>query len=429
MLTSDLLVARVRKGLVQPEYCDPSAERALELAQTVIAIHEGALGLSREELEEQIDGLCSGLSTELKFVKGLAKLCSDRSEFQVDSSLEPELIRAELFARAAEARKTERMNRSQLLAESAVHFQTSVEVLERGLYADLRANEKLIEFKPINPEGLLERYNLALAQAVLFRATNLVIEVREPDPAHYRRLFRALKFHRLLHSVQGDMAEGYQIEIDGPMSLFQKSQQYGLRMASFLPSLILGQNWRLCAQVQWGPNGRVNRGFDLDSSRGLKSTARDVGIFVPEEIQKLKDDWPVDSDWEMIDETEIITLSDRGVLIPDFAFRNKVHGRKVLLEVLGYWNRNSLEKRLELIESFGPKDLIVACSRDLMIDREQGDRPEGFSGAFYSFRSFPLRRELLKILKDRFAEAPAGKRKKAKATDESPAKKARKRSP
>ena len=42
--------------------------------------------------------------------------------------------------------------------------------VEQGLFADLKSEQRLVKFKDISAEHLLERYNVALAQAVLLRA-------------------------------------------------------------------------------------------------------------------------------------------------------------------------------------------------------------------------------------------------------------------
>ena len=43
----------------------------------------------------------------------------------------------------------------------------------------------------------------------------------------------------LMHQVQGDLDSGYEIVLDGPASLFRLTDKYGLRMAGFLPALLL----------------------------------------------------------------------------------------------------------------------------------------------------------------------------------------------
>ena len=45
----------------------------------------------------------------------------------------------------------------------------------QGMYADLEENRLLTGFEPPTTEWLLDRYNVALAQAMLYRASEMTI--------------------------------------------------------------------------------------------------------------------------------------------------------------------------------------------------------------------------------------------------------------
>ena len=102
-------------------------------------------------------------------------------------------------------------------------------------------------------QWLIDRYNVGLAQAVLLRSVLVKVEVRNERPARYRQLFRRLKFHRLLYRVEGSMRDGYVFQIDGPLNLFSATTKYGLQVAQFLPALLHCADFRLEAELRWGP--------------------------------------------------------------------------------------------------------------------------------------------------------------------------------
>src|SRR5437660_1661556 len=130
---------------------------------------------------------------------------------------------------------------------------------------------------------MIFREGVGMAQAVLLRSVLVRAEVRGEKPARYRQLFRQLKFHRLLYRVEGDMNGGYVFHIDGPLSLFSATNRYGLQMALFLPTLLHCQDFRLDAELRWGPK-REPRSFHLESSDGLTSHQADTGTYVPAEL-------------------------------------------------------------------------------------------------------------------------------------------------
>jgi len=44
-------------------------------------------------------------------------------------------------------------------------------------------------------------------------------------------------------------SRGYEAVLDGPASLFSKSQKYGIRMANFLPALPLCDRWEMVVEI------------------------------------------------------------------------------------------------------------------------------------------------------------------------------------
>lgn len=422
MLTADLLVARVRRNRVDPIYRNPEDEDLVARAAHILECIRESVKYQRQrgELRTLLNESLLNVSTDLRCDRGFVKLCEDRCRYQVQSEIEPSQLREKVFAAAVKARGSGQFDRDAILEELANELNISLEAVEAGLYADLKDNERLLEFKELSPVQLIHRYNLALAQAVLFRATQLTITVKEDGPPRYRRLFRALKFHRLLHSVEGSMEDGFTISIDGPMSLFTRSQQYGLRMAAFLPTLVLCGEWSLKADILWDKSRSNSRPklFEIHHEMGFVSHARDVGVWLPTEIKKLAEDWPKDNDWVLSTETDILSLGGEGVFIPDFAFHRKRRKTKIFLEILGYWNKSAVVKRLALLKKHGPKNLIVAISKDLCIAKDGRSKAEidGLPGEVYVFRSFPVRRELLQRLETMQPCITSKKKKKKKSS-------------
>ena len=99
------------------------------------------------------------------------------------------------------------------------------EAVEGGLFADFKNEQRLVEFKDITPERLLQRYNVALAQSVLLRAVGVEVYVRREPPVKLRRLFRLIKFHRLVCDVESTGPDAYRFKLDGPLSLFTATQK------------------------------------------------------------------------------------------------------------------------------------------------------------------------------------------------------------
>jgi predicted nuclease of restriction endonuclease-like RecB superfamily len=66
------------------------------------------------------------------------------------------------------------------------------------LYGDLPQNHILVDMEEITPEGLLRRYNLALAQGILYRALRMRIE----PFSNYKPIFRYIKLAGLIYLIE-----------------------------------------------------------------------------------------------------------------------------------------------------------------------------------------------------------------------------------
>ena len=335
----------------------------------------------------------------------MAKLLYDRCDFEASSPIEPEELRQRVFLAASQAYRAEAtesgqafgFDRSAILATVAAELEIEGDQIERGLYADLKAEQVLQDFTRCTPEWLLRRYNVALAQGVLFRATRLEIELAAAPPERHRALFRKVKFFQLMHRVKRLPDGGWRLVLDGPVSLFKASGKYGLQMASFLPTLLHFDAWTMTARVEWGPKRRKLT-FELDADSDLRSHTRLDGQWQPDEIRAFGERFEaLDSPWRIDRDGELIDLGGEGVLVPDYVFEHKETGVRVVLEIFGFWNKGAVDARLKLVRKHGPERLVLAISSLLAAGREAlGEMP----AELYVFRTQPVPRKVLKVLEN-----------------------------
>lgn len=407
MLTGNLIRVRVSKNRVLPLYLDRNDPYWLEVAESLSLVFREGIGMTRGEIAEEINDLIGGGGFKTLVHQGLAKVLEDRAEFEVVSDVPPEQIREKVFTAAAESRKKlaaealgkahHRLpfDRDKVLASVGEELGLGPEVIAKSLFADLKDENCLLSFDDISAQRLIDRYNVALAQAVLLRSVRIEVEVRGEKPARYRQLIRKLKFHRLLFVARGSMAVGYTFHIDGPLSLFSATNKYGLQMALFLPALLPCTQFRLTAELRWGPK-REPRTFLLESRDGLLSHQADVGQYVPAEIRAFLDRFhQMGTPWRIDEATEILELGPDGVWVPDYRCVHEPTGTEVFLEILGFWNRTSIERLLGLLPRYGPARYILLVSDRLKVD--EGELKD-FSGPLLRFKEIPSAPELLKRL-------------------------------
>ena len=374
MLTSDLLQTRNHGPYIYPRYIKTEAPRAQALAEQLIAIFGDHQGKTRRELSDALNQYAQD-STDYRIQRGLAKLLrDDRCEFSERSVAPPAEVRERVFGLARENHPVvlqpdmiHPVSRNDILAEVAGEYKTDVEQLTWAVYADLPDNHILTRFDPPQPEWLLERYNVALAQALLYRCIRMKLSVLRNIPSRYKQLFKFVKFYQLMHTIQGDLDSGYEIVLDGPVSLFRLSQKYGLKLAVFLPALLLCTRWKMEAEIVTADGER--RFFPLDESAGLHSHYRDSTVYDSLLERTFAERFgQIESGWEIEREVAIINLKDT-VFIPDFAFRH-ADGRTALLEIVGFWRPDYLERKLMKLKRSGRTDMVVAVSADLNVGEE-----------------------------------------------------------
>jgi hypothetical protein len=348
-------------------------ERVLPVARFYLETHAGGVGRTRDEIDAALAALEVPARDRVAAL-GLRKIVEDRCTYEVAAATAPEALRQEIFWAAARAHRAldvrEDFDRDAVLREAAARLGSTPEAIEAGLYADLRGSEVLQRFDPLPPEAVIERYNLGLAQAVLLRAVRVTITVEGERPAAYRKLFRAARFHQLIHVVETLPEGGYAIQLDGPFSLFDSVQRYGLRLALFLPSVLAFRAFHVRAEVLWGKE-RVPAVFEITPAEGLVPHYDDAGA-EPDEIDLFCAAFRrLTSEWSVHRSDRIFALPGEVVCIPDLRFENGETGEEVYLEVFGFWSRAAVWQRVELLRKRTfPARILLAVGKQLKVSEE-----------------------------------------------------------
>lgn len=372
MLTGDLVRVRTQKQLLMPSYIDPGDERLLERAESLVEVFARALeeGWRRADITEAVKDI-EGIGIDHKLTKGLAKVLFDRGTFDVTTDIPPAELRHDAFRRAAAlgpiARHSgvvERRTARSVLAELAEERGLDPEQLRRGLYADLKDEQTLVAHDPLAPTQLLERYNLALVQAVLLKAESMTLRLRNPDAKHLRALFRRMKFHQLMFRVEhhGDEVA---ILLDGPESLLRRTTRYGMQLATFFPALpLLPTPWRVQALIRWGKR-RLRKDLVVDHAQGLRSHYKARGVWKSQAEEWFEERFvALESGWSL-EPGVPVDMGRQQMLVPDFTFRRD--GRVAHLDIVGFWRKSYLHNRLRET----PDHVVLAVSKRLAADKSE----------------------------------------------------------
>jgi predicted nuclease of restriction endonuclease-like RecB superfamily len=392
MLPLNLVRVKNIRSRLAPQYLDPSADSWRDIAEQLLEMFRGQTGRSRGELEEDLEDLIGNHPGQIIF-QGLAKLLEDRCEFEIVSSHPPDEIREKVFLLSAAQRKSGAFERGAALAQVGTELGLSAEVVEQGLYADLKSEQRVIKFEDTTVTRLLERYNVALAQAILLRSTGVTATVRNETPARFRQLFRSIKFHRLMCDAEQTAPGTTVLKLDGPLSLFSATQKYGMQLAMFLPTLLQCRDFELRADVRWGAQ-KKEKTFVLTSSDGLVSHLPDHASYTPPDLQMFVELFRKKAqEWDIQEEADVISLG-RAWWAPDFRLTHRPSGRFVYLEVLGFWRRGGAEAHLQRLRKNAKQPFLLAVSDSLKIDDAE---LEGLPAEIHRFRQMPQPDEIVRL--------------------------------
>jgi predicted nuclease of restriction endonuclease-like RecB superfamily len=380
MLTADLVDARKKDGQLVLRHLDREGRsEALAIGAALLDAAHVFVGKRREDLEEAWDAATNDATTKrFKLAAGLRKLAADACSFEAEVEVDPSELRRVLFTHASEIRRTrsegEPFDRAAVVKEAASILGLAPEVLERAMFADLRSEHVLRSAPTCDASSLVEAWELGQAQAVLLTAVRITCEVASASPGLVRAFFAKLKFHKLLFSAErmpNASGEGWRVVIDGPYSMFDAVTKYGVKLALAFPALRSLERWSLVADVRWG-KAREPLVFRLSSDvRTGKELDGVDDLHLADEVRELLDGInAIGGAWRARAATALLDVPGEGVCIPDLELSRDGQREPIYVEVLGFWSRDAVFRRVELAERGLGARVVFAVSSRLRVSAE-----------------------------------------------------------
>ena len=397
MLPSNLLSVWKRKDTIQPRFAGASADNLL-VAKTLIDTYEQSVGkkkitlkIVREELEDK--------GYDFHFVRGLSVLLDRRCIFKCTSKIDPPKLRRKLFQETGKTGpSTNPKQRKTIIEKVASETKISNEELEESMYADLESELTLQHFDPITPQELLKKYNLGLAQTLLFESTELKFTVS----GNWQNIF--FKAKRLGLIYEAYKSGGFWVKVDGPSSLFKLTRRYGTAIAKLLPAIIRSPEWTVEAKILWKYTNTIYN-FKLESWKhnilfGPQQITEAFDSFVEENFANRFQ--ALNSKWQLKREPEPV-IAGQHVIIPDFSFERE--DKKLYMEIVGFWTREYLLRKITKLKKTEERILVVvdenlACERLTKLENQQN------LSILYYRKKIPLP-PILRYLQDAFKEMHA----------------------
>ncbi len=220
----------------------------------------------------------------------------------------------------------------------------------------------------LSPTELALRANLALTQALLFRATGVTLEVE----GNARALVRTAKLRGLICTVSGTSCGDTVLEVSGPLALFRRTILYGRALGALVPHLAWCPRFRLRAACLL-----EERLVDLHLGTGDPILPADPPRQYDSQIEErfARDFRKLAPDWDVLREPEPVVSGNR-LVFPDFALQHRHDAaRRWLLEIVGYWTPDYVRRKLALYREARVPNLILCIDEARACD--EGSLPTG----------------------------------------------------
>ncbi len=273
----------------------------------------------------------------------------------------PAGLRQRAFRAAADARRSGDSGQPVERARRTVALESGLQAagFDDALFADL-PGERALGVIPtdLGAEQLARHVNLALAGGLLARATEVQLVVSD----NVRRIVRYAHLRGLICGIVPHGAQGTALNISGPLSLLRRTRLYAGALAGLLGQLGASRQWRLRARVEVG-GGVADLVLDARDRICPDPGPPQYDSALERKFQRdFERRWP---EWDAGREPPPIELSN-GLLFPDFELaRQTPPRRRWLLEIVGFWTPDYLEKKFAGLIEAGRSDLIVCVDRSL----------------------------------------------------------------
>ena len=300
--------------------------------------------------------------------------------------------------------------RNMILKEISNKLDKDVKIIEKIMWSDLEENTILEDYYPIDARELLFNYNVSLIQTLLFNCLRIEIKINSAKSVGFlwKDLLRSIKRMGLMYwlEINSDTIENSKSNIvcivEGAMNILKLTEKYGNSIAKLVPLIIKASDWNIKANILRvsGSGNKVIYNFEFSdqsypnmiSSKVLKEIQdnqhnlinlkkslkekRDKILVVGNDILLGKNnqflnnklyyddiDKPsydsnierifaqkfelFNTGWSIEREPEPLLTKFKTAFILDFILSK--YSAKVLVEIVGFWTVEYLERKLEKI--------------------------------------------------------------------------------
>ena len=421
MLPIELLRVRISSKLnqIRPVFYDSQEKNQLLLVVKLVKMFEqmGTEGVSKAKLDENILEI-EAKYTDYKLVRGICHLLEQRCVYALPGRTFPHggnnnamnaiNLRRKIFEESSRnGYPATEDERKQILQKFATESNLTTDELEIAMWADLDKNKYLKNFESLSPLQLISWYNISILQSLLLNCVELEFSVY--GGFNWKKILRKIKQLGLMYFLfqennlesesnkqtrtqemifNGKKDKRVICTVEGPLSIVRLTDKYGTAMAKLIPLIIFTDIWSIDAIILRKSISGVRKTYrfqisnkdkdlplfdaskvqpqsesNMDSGSIYKNAIDDFDSIVEKKFMDKFLKFSIG--WNLIREPDPLILSNGKAFIPDFVFEK--YGIKVYLEIVGFWTREYLKRKLEKIKDLLNTKSATSVGSDLLI--------------------------------------------------------------
>ena len=192
------------------------------------------------------------------------RVARSASGFRESSPLDSETVRRALFSLARNPIVNPEERRA-MLVRVAFSTSSTIQEVDDAIYGDKESNLILVSPFDAPPDVLAKRFNREQIETVMMKS--LWVEVS--TTTHTNDFIRSIRTKGLLYEERVEDSR-HTIRVNGPVSIFEKSERYGVKLALFVRYVLSHDDWEINASISLksntGKKGKDEFIYHLDES-------------------------------------------------------------------------------------------------------------------------------------------------------------------
>ncbi|MGC8561635.1 MAG: DUF790 family protein [Thermoplasmata archaeon] len=237
--TQLMSVRRSKKGTLRSVFL---TEENSDYCTSIIDLFSRSKGRSRGEIEEELKTVELKVQNP-KILRGLALIMFRASEFRKPSPLDAEAVRKAIFSIARKP-VVNPEERKAVLERVASSMSATIQEVDDAIYGDKESNMILASPFNASPDILAKKFNGEQIETVIMKSLWVEVATRN----HLNDFIRNLRTKGLLYEERVE-DDRHIIRVNGPVSIFERSERYGVKLALFVRYVLSHDDWEINASV------------------------------------------------------------------------------------------------------------------------------------------------------------------------------------